>query len=311
MKHSPIAERNPVLLVVDDEPFNQFAISEFLEGSGCLLESAQSAEEAWDTLVDNPDKFDAVLLDRFMQGMDGLDLLRRIKRHDRLKLLPVILQTSASSAEQIAEGLYEGAFYYLAKPFKPEVIRAVVTTAVRDRSERLHMRESEQNWHTLTHLTQAQFSFRTPQEARHIADWLSRLCPSRQLAHLGLVELMLNAVEHGNLGLTYDEKTHFLAHSALPDEIERRLDLPEYKEKVASIHFSRADRCLRFTIQDQGQGFDWQPFLEMSMERIMDNHGRGIAMARSLAFSRLDYLGCGNCVAAEISLASAEPYPPA
>lgn len=50
---------------------------------------------------------------------------------------------------------------------------------------------------------------------------------------------------------------------------------------------SNLERSLLFTITDEGDGFDWKPYLEMSMERMMENHGRGIAMSRSISFASL------------------------
>lgn len=64
--------------------------------------------------------------------------------------------------------------------------------------------------------------------------------------------------------------------------------------------FERSSNELRFTIQDQGQGFDWRNFLDMSPKRAFDNHGRGIAMARLLSFDQIDYNEVGNAVLAVV-----------
>ena len=128
--------RKPVLLIVEDEPILQMIITEILDGLGYELIVVESGEAAWDKLQAEPRLIDAVLLDKMMPGIDGIEVLRRIKQHEQLKGLPVILQTAACSPEQIAEGLFEGAFYYLTKPFKPEVLRALVANALRDNSLR-------------------------------------------------------------------------------------------------------------------------------------------------------------------------------
>jgi len=57
---------------------------------------------------------------------------------------------------------------------------------------------------------------------------------------------------------------------------------------------------LTFVIRDQGAGFDWQGYLEMSPERAFDTHGRGIAMSRMISFDNLEYRGRGNEVKAVI-----------
>ena len=53
---------------------------------------------------------------------------------------------------------------------------------------------------------------------------------------------------------------------------------------------------MRALISDQGDGFDWQPYLDIDLSRIFDTHGRGIAMARGLSFDQVEFLGKGNQV---------------
>ncbi len=296
----------PVILVVDDEPYNLEIIAEYLADSDYSLVLAESGDEAWALLQAEPEKYNVVLLDRMMPGMDGMELLHNIKRSPRLKMLPVIMQTAASTPEQVAEGLRAGAFYYLAKPFAPEVMRAVVATAVRDYIETALGREdADKKLRACELLDEALFTFRTTDEAQQLALMLSSLCPSRESAYVGLMELMLNAVEHGNLGITYDEKTRLIADDRLRGEVARRLSLPELASKHVTVRFRRDVRNLIFNIADQGDGFDWEPYLEMSLERMMDNHGRGIAMSRSIAFSSLTYIGKGNVVEAVVSAEAA------
>ena len=54
------------------------------------------------------------------------------------------------------------------------------------------------------------------------------------------------------------------------------------------------------TIADQGQGFDWQSYVEFSPERVFDLHGRGIAMSKALSFDSLEYCGNGSKVIATV-----------
>jgi len=292
----------PTLLIVDDEPINIEIIVEHLESADYRLLSASNGEQAWAMLQDPANAIDCVLLDRMMPGIDGIEVLRRIKQHPDLRLLPVIMQTAASEPEQVAEGLREGAFYYLIKPFAAQVLHAIIATALRDRADQLDLQRTDASrQHFLQMLDAAAFRFRTTDEAREIAAGLAQACTaSPQTASLGLMELMLNAIEHGNLGITYDEKTALINENRLREEVQRRLTLPDYCDRVASISFHREGENTVFTITDQGKGFDWKTYLEMSTERLMDNHGRGIAMSRSISFSRLEYHGNGNKVVATI-----------
>jgi len=296
-----MTQRPITLLAVDDEPLNLEVIEEYLEGNNYRIVLADSGDAAWEKLQADPEGYDAVILDRMMPGMDGMEVLRRIKQDPQLKLLPVIMQTAATSPSQMAEGLEAGAYYYLAKPFDPLVMRTVVATALREHFEHdVEMQDAESRLHALAMLDEAALTLHTREEARMAALLLSSLCPSPQVVQMGLLELMLNAVEHGNLGITYEEKTQLIATARLQEEIARRQALPEFADKVVIVSFKRKGSKLVFNIADQGRGFDWRPYLEMRLDRMMDNHGRGIAMSRSVAFTNLQYLGRGNEVEATV-----------
>jgi hypothetical protein len=105
-------------------------------------------------------------------------------------------------------------------------------------------------------------------------------------------------VEHGNLGITYEEKTALIDAGAWEGEVARRLQLPENCDKRAKIAFERAEGEVRYRIEDCGAGFDWRRYLEISPARAFHTHGRGIAMSRNLSFDRLEYFGAGNQVLA-------------
>ncbi len=68
---------------------------------------------------------------------------------------------------------------------------------------------------------------------------------------------MINAVEHGNLEITYAEKSAFNEAGNWRDEVERRSRLPQYEKRLATAQFRRLPGRLEFEIRDQGRGFDW------------------------------------------------------
>lgn len=289
------------LLAVDDEPFNLLMIEEFLHEDHDLV-CAGDGESAWQLLDGAPDDFDLVILDRIMPGIDGLETLRRIRTDPRFRMMPVIMQTAACAPSEVAEGLALGAWYYLAKPYDGAALASIVRSALHDRERRLETDRLDSDLgHMLAMMRHARYCFRTPEEARRLANMLARLRPDRPALAMGLLELMLNAVEHGNLGLSYAEKGALMAADRWADEIARRLKAPEWSARQAELELERDGQVLRFTLRDAGAGFDWRGYLEMDPARAFDAHGRGIAMARMLAFSELEYLGQGNIVVATIS----------
>lgn len=289
----------PLILAVDDDAANLDIIAAYLERDHYQLIAVSGGADALEVLNSRYDDIDAVLLDRMMPGMDGLEVVKIMKRTPEFYGIPVIMQTAASSPEKIAEGIKAGCFYYLTKPFDREVLREVIQTAVRDRDYRKVLLGSINHMKSaVSRLEEAEFNFRNRREANEIAALLSHVSIEPQSLSMGLIELMLNAIEHGNLGITYAEKTHLIKEDRLQEEIELRLNLPENARKYATIQYRRLGHSLIFTIKDEGAGFDWERYLKFQPDRAMDNHGRGIAMAQSLTFERLDYRGCGNVVIA-------------
>ena len=294
------------ILTVDDEPLNLAIIEEYLaEEADYRLDSASDGEQAWQALEDSDAPYDLVILDRMMPALDGLALLRRMKADHRFAAIPVIMQTAASAPEQVREGLAAGAYYYLTKPYEPETLSAVVRAAIGDRRAlRTAVSRAGSMERAFRHLSSIEFSFRTLDEVRALAEFLAGLCPNPQNALFGISELMINAVEHGNLGISYREKTLLLMENDWHAEIGRRLELPQFHERVARVRLEPLADRLRFTISDEGAGFDWQRYLDFDPTRIFDPNGRGIAMAQRTSFASIEYPGCGNTVVATI------PRPP-
>lgn len=285
----------PRILIVEDDPINLMILEDNLQAEGYEIIAATGGEKAWHMIAAEPERFAVILLDRVLPDMDGLEILRRMKSDTRLAHSPVIMQTSLTAPQDVAEGLRAGAFYYLTKPFSADMLIAIVTAAIQDHSEWLALRnEARQTKSTLSCLEEASFAFRTPDEVRNIAILIANAAPDPGRVVMGLSELMLNAVEHGNLAIGYEEKSSLIAENRFHEEVECRLEQPEYAERTASLTFRRVPGETQFLIRDQGKGFDWRKFIEMSPERAFDTHGRGIAMSRLISFDRLEYRGNGN-----------------
>lgn len=290
------------LLIIEDDPLDVAIINEFLKDCGYQLTFANDGLRGWELLDAEPDRFDLLILDRLIPRLDGLSLLGKINADARFSAVPVIMQTSANAPEQVAEGLAAGAWYYLGKPYKAQSLQRLVSGALDDRNNRLELERLQTEIGDVWSLfREGRFRFRTPGQAQLLAARLGTLCAQPSQVALGLSELMLNAVEHGNLGITYQEKGELLGSNDLNAEIERRLALPAQAERWAEVKVCREADMVRFRIEDQGPGFDWRGFLDISTDRIFDSHGRGIAMARHLAFSDLRYEGNGNIVTALVA----------
>ncbi len=294
-----MSEAARVLLAEDDAVISDIII-DILSDEGHRVTACTDGQSAWEQLQHDPN-YDLILLDRLMPGMDGMAVLRAIKGDPRFEHIPVIMETALQDQTSIREGLDAGAHYYLTKPFQPEVMVAVVRAAFQQSREYRQMRDSVRAVERpFDFLREGVFQIRDLEEGRRLAQLLAQACPDPARAIHGLQELLINAVEHGNLGMTYAEKGALLLEDRWQQEVERRLGLPAYRDRRVEIRFVNQPDRVEFTIHDQGEGFDWRTYLDFSPERAFDTHGRGIALACKLSFDHLEYLGNGNTVVASI-----------
>ena len=233
------------------------------------------------------------LRDKVLVAAERSDQLAKEQEH--LRMVPVIMQTALAGRDQILEGIRAGAYYYLTKPYDVDMLRSVVRTAVADHQGYRELQSQvKKGFDSLRLLEKAVFTFQTVEQARDLGTLLANACPDPSATVIGLTELLINAVEHGNLGITYEDKSRLSDSGAWNDEVCRRLAMPEHATKRAEVSFERGAGQLRFTIRDQGRGFDWKRYLQVDPQRAFDTHGRGIAMANRLSFSHIEYRGCGN-----------------
>ncbi|MGH9457189.1 MAG: response regulator [Thermoanaerobaculia bacterium] len=296
-----MSDSSTTVLVVDDNALDRKLLCLHLEKGGWTVDAAADGEEAWEMIARAPGRYEVILLDRRMPRMDGLELLARLKADSRLRVIPVILQTASVEKQEMLEGIRAGAYYYLTKPVDTDMLLEVVRTAANDHAETRELQaQLRQGVHSLRLLHEAAFTVRTIEDARTVGAILANACADPFTAIIGLTELLLNGVEHGNLGITYEEKSVLKTREAWTAEVERRLAIPENAGKRVLVRFERDGERARITIRDDGKGFDAQRYLEIDPQRAFDTHGRGIAMARRVSFESLEYRGSGNEVIAVV-----------
>lgn len=298
-QRKPYSDLNSIgrILLVEDEPTNMMILSSFLRNAGFIVDEIEDGQQAWDHL--RQDKaYDLLITDRIMPRMDGLVLSRNMKADASLRHIPIIMQTAATSQSEVAEGISAGVYYYLTKPYEEETLMTLTRAALRDRqtSSQFQERLSRQR-EALGKFVRGEFYIQSPEEAENLALLLGGLFPRPELAVSGLYELLMNAIEHGNLGIGYDEKKRLAGNiGAWEQELKRRLELPENINKKAIVQFAHNPGQIMVTILDEGPGFDWRSFMEIEPSRATHATGRGIAKANMISFDRVVYSGKGNQV---------------
>lgn len=326
------------ILVAEDEAGVREDIAEVLGLEGFDVAEAEDGLCAIERAVEF--RPDLILSDINMPRMDGFGFFKKLHEdHTDVCDVPFIFLTAQADKDAELEGRSLGVSDYLTKPVDFDIMVATIrnhlaTAAKADRRVNRKLQELladktggavgtggdpatldhllEQYQETLDRLhgplgmhvdvEQVRLRFKTLREARNIAVILARSCPDQESAAIGLTELFVNAVEHGNLEISYADKTRLVQSKSWQDEVERRQDDPAYSNRQVAVAFERFDDRIEINIHDEGKGFDWEKYMTFDPARAADPHGRGIAMSKSMAFTTLEYRGTGSEAVATIVL---------
>jgi two-component system cell cycle response regulator len=292
------ADENTVngVLVVDDDSMNLELLTRAVKDSGFQAHSFADSTEAWAFLCRSPHACDIALLDKMMPGMDGLELLQRIKCQQSLRDMPVIIQTGDVSAEEMRKGIDARAFYYLIKPFHPDVLLSVLQAAAREVVSRHEMQTGVLTALPSEFLQQAEFTARTPAEARELSAGIGTLFTKPAEVAGGLYEVILNGIEHGNLQIGFERKGELLMANDWDNEIARRLENPLYRARRVRIMIQRTKGGFQIVIRDEGDGFDVAAYYrgKSLTKQFTGPNGRGIARAMLALGCRIQYLHNGS-----------------
>lgn len=137
MGHKERKMTRETVLVVDDEPSIVQFICERLGRDGFSVASAHSGEEALSALAEESP--DLIILDLMLPGMDGFEVLRRLRREGNDT--PVVVLTARDSDVDVIVGLELGADDYMVKPFNPRELSARIRAVLRRRADALALAE--------------------------------------------------------------------------------------------------------------------------------------------------------------------------
>ena len=246
---------------------------------------------------------DVVLTDMFTATQSGVPLIRHIR--SRYPLCAIILMAEEGNEATVLEALRAGAVDYLNKPMIGEELSESLDRALQTMPRMVEDAPGiEQLEYRLTIGTD-------PAAVENCVSWLvqgtAMMLPETQRLHVRatLIELMLNAVEHGSLEIFYREKKEALARNCFETLVEtRRLD-PRFsgRKVTARASYDKRARVIRYSVSDEGKGFPWRTLLNRREEPCasQDANGRGLFLARAF-FPDLAYNDAGNEVSFSVPL---------
>ena len=147
-----------------------------------------------------------------------------------------------------------------------------------------------------------EYEFNTLKQGSELAQQISRYCPFPKRVELGLNEIFINAIEHGNLGLHFDDSNPLFGQEVRFHKIEKMLELPEYLHKKVRVHLQKNPTYILVTVVDEGLGFDPDKYTTKAPKATALPCGRGIYLAKFFSFDNLEYAGRGNIAKCYIHL---------
>ena len=285
------------ILIVEDDLASSEMLRLSLEKEGYECYMADNGNRALQMHAEY--KPDLIISDVRMPEMDGMELLERLRSIEEETI--IIIVTGHSNEDLALRSLELGANNYIKKPLNLAELKLIIrrySNILESKSlskqlpELIEDRTLTLELPTSTHIISSVIDY--------FQDKISYFYSAKQMfqIELGLTELITNAIEHGNLGISKEDKSQALKDNALESLYEERLKVPQYAQRTARVIFKQTKTYCSWQIIDQGEGFSWKTLPNPThLSNIGDLHGRGVFLSR-LQFDELEYFGTGNTVLA-------------
>ena len=283
------------VLLVEDELSNLFYLEQALKQEGIDYRTATDGRIGFDVFKDFQPDF--ILSDINMIEMSGIELLEKVKAIKPETIF--VMLTSYNSEQYVIDAMKLGASNYLKKPIHKDTFLA----SLRKYQNIIEMYDidrkvsSFQIKHNFTLIFPTNFDIIPSVVNLLVSETDGVLSNAKQLdIRLGLSELLLNAVEHGNLGISFYEKSDAVNSDTLQFLYDERMAISEMRQRSVEVRYTYKDNLCEWLITDQGKGFDFKTIPDPSSdEGLLRLHGRGIFICK-FQFDDIEYLGCGNQV---------------
>ena len=285
---------NPVVLVVDDEEPLRALLTRLLEREGFSAFSASDGQEAIRLFRDQSPL--VVVSDIRMPRMDGLTMLTEIRKIDRGAA--VILMTGQGNEEILLSALRGGATNFFKKPFSNRELIDEIRRVVGFRLE------AERSSFYSPYAMEETKSFVLPAGVasyysiiNQLTLQLPTLVQPEEILNLkiGIEEMITNAIEHGSLGISFEEKSQAIKEGTLAELVSRRIEEARLAGRRIFITSRLSSELFEVTVRDEGSGFDWRKLPAVAPENLLAYNGRGIFLTK-IYFDEVQYNDAGNQV---------------
>ena len=279
------------VLIVEDDPASRELMGDMIKLEGHDLRTAEEGYQALSLFKEF--KPHLVFSDIQMPKMDGLELLQRIR--DISPKTIVVMMTAFGCEEYALKALRLRANNYLQKPIRHDDILPLLEkySALVASADSLQPGKTGED-------QQRKFIFEN--DLSKVSDYVNLLVKGigqdilgRDFldVRIGLYELLVNSIEHGNLEISKEEK--FNAPN-LEELYEQRRSDPHFADRKITVELTEDDVAYEWLITDEGQGFDCEKVLKKP-DTIRSVEFKGVTLAQ-FHFDMLEFFGKGNQVRA-------------
>lgn len=272
--------RTPLALIVDDAAETRLILRALASRRGFDVIEAEDGKQGLDLALSK--RPDLILLDIRMPNMDGLTALSEIRDED--PNVSVVIISAESDNETLEEALALGASNFVHKPFDAEEVKFVLDRIYQAIEEEASVQDVLQ----LVGRRATEISF--PSDSALLSKIVAFL--GRELVNnypgydmpltdvkLALYEALANAHEHGNMEITFDEKTKAMeTPGGILELISSRLADQRLSSRKIYVNVSYTAEGATYSIRDEGPGFDPQAMMDKPMADTSALHGRGIRL---------------------------------
>lgn len=237
---------------------------------------------------------DIVISDIRLPDKSGNIVVKELKEIDNE--VPIIVITGYSDHNLILSAMKNGAVELLKKPFKPKDLKYLVSKIeTLFKKIKVKLSSSFLQWEK-RHLKISNDIHLIPSVTDFIFSNVDYIFGELSFMKIGLQEILINAIEHGNLDISYDEKQKLLASGDYHRHLREKAVDPKNIDKFVDIKVFSTPQYLKIIVEDMGSGFDLSSIPDPeNPENFLNEHGKGIMMTLN-AFDDVNYNDKGNCV---------------
>ncbi len=286
---------NHSVLIVGESSQLRENLVKTLKTTEIKIDCVSGSSEAEAVLFDKTNNIGAIILAGPKWSEQSLTFLKSKKDDPIRKHLPVIGFVNDEHSTEKLEDLIGAKIQFLTMADRRRSVISVIESSIDSFAHcKELLTELGDRTSAIGLIKSGIFEVRTPKEADGLTTLLSLACPDPASVALGIQELIINAIEHGNLNIGYDLKTQLLESGTWQEEIQARLVSDKYKDRVVTVHFMRREKSISITFSDQGEGFDWRKYSGPQPTDPYILHGRGILYASSIDGAVIEYKGDGS-----------------